>query len=272
MMEEASDAKLEMLQAQIDAARAQIDEEEKKINQLSRVAAIAGYNDIKINLTKEFSSSLVALLRQKISENPEAQKEAIKDLEDKTIPARVRLAIALELFRNTSNKIYLDTCSLLLRQNKEVADRYTWEIGNLFSRDFSEEQQKVVIPVIVGFIIDERFNPFFRDQLLYTPGINSKDLYQVVGKEEIIKTIKYIGTRLIETLADKEAHCYRITFLESLLGNLSNEAQVVYSYKALEKPLASEKQDERECIKKELNKAVGGNSPTPEMVNRWLVL
>jgi hypothetical protein len=265
-LEHASQNELSKLQAQIAEAT-------RQANDQVIAAAITGYNDIKntmalgLNGLGYVDSQVLELLGQKL-DNPIAAKQAASDIADSNNSWVVRATIALQLFKKTSNIEYIHQARSLIESNKLEDQR---ALGRILTRHdaFSQQQSPVSNSMVIDFIIDEGFNRQFRTELLTGMALWSDNLKREIGPDKVERFVKYTGDVLVETVSTGTAYCYEIRNLLELLGKLSQEAELVYAHRALENPRSTE--SERECIKMELDKAVGTSQPTPEMIQQWAV-
>ena len=180
----------------------------------------------------------------------------------------VRAAIALQLFKKTSNVEYINQARSLIEKNKQANQDL---ISSLLTRHdaFPPNQRSISNSMILDFILDEEFNSQFRTELLTVVLQWSDNMRKAIEPSKVERVTKYAGLALVETVSASTTFCYQITHLLEILDKLSQEAALVYAHRALENPGGTE--SERQCIKKELDKAVGIRQPTLEMIQRWAV-
>jgi hypothetical protein len=265
-LEQASQNELSKLQAQIAEAT-------KKANEQVIAAAITGYNEIKntialvVNRGGFVDAQILELLGQKLN-NPIAAKQAASDIVDSNDSWTVRATIAIQLFKKTSNAEYLHQARSLIENNKRANQRAISSVLTEYGA-LSPQQYSVVNDMIIDFILDAGFDREFRTDLL-TAGFRwSDNLKKEMGPDKVERLAKYAGDVLVETVSASTAYCFQITSLLELLGKLSQEAALVYAHRALKNPRGAE--SERQCIKTELDNAIGTDQPTPEMIQQWAV-
>ena len=244
--------------------KTQIADATKKAQRQVRAAALAGYQSLKRSIVLELNdknsidSQVLDLLTASLSDSV-VEKQAIRDIRDNKNTWKFRALLSLQFFKITSIADYLDRAQRRINENKLEADR---SISSLFSGydAFSSQQQSLLLPIVIGFILDDGFDKEFREELLSSPIVTfAENLAQKLDPDTVPKLIKYVGSLLLERASAANSYCYDVKEAIGVLGKLSIDERSAYSHKALQNSAGLE--SEKNCIKTELEKAADGIQP-----------
>lgn len=270
-----SEAELANLRGQIEEAKSQITETQTKYAESVRAAGLSSYNDVKTNIAAQLSKGysidpiLLDFLKQKL-DDPVVRTQAITDAKDTGQNLDMRLVLYIQLFRNTSQTLYLESGRSLADGNKRLVGPV---ISSLFGRNvsFSDQQVSALLPVVAGFIFDAGYISGFRDNLLEFLGHAKSSQIEALDPHLAEKLAQYAGKRLIENAQKSTGYCFELYQFSSILKLISSEAELVYATQSLQHPGGRDDR-EKQCIKDELEKSISGRHPTKDAMERWLGL
>jgi len=266
---------VDRLKDQLNSLNVQIADAKKQMEEQTRASALSNYNEIRDQIASTVRSEnvpsydMITFLGQRLA-NSDVESQAVKDLKDDRNDWVLRLIIGLELFKKTSKQEYVSAAHSLILENSNVVDG-SGSKGSKQSRELTVVSllcDRALTEPTSNLVLDGRYPLRFRMNLLRASSPITNMVAAKASKGGADELVKAIGSELVSEATNGHSDYYDVWFTLGLLGQLSQEAQLVYASRSL--GLAKGySEDATQRIKEELEKVVGDKQPTPESRQRW---